>query len=170
MELIVTVDNGISALDEAVYAKELGIDLIITDHHQPRPQLPKACAVVDPHRQDCPYPFKYLCGAGVAFKLICAMEGDLSGEEMIWHFGELAAIATVADIVELTGENRYIEGAKAAAKQFVTWNYIWNAPVRKGTILQQKGFRTKGWERSIQCGAEVLWIFIHCSISGSCIL
>lgn len=64
--------------------------------------------MVDPHRQDCPYPFKYLCGAGVAFKLICAMEGDLSGEEMIWHFGELAAIATVADIVELTGENRLI--------------------------------------------------------------
>ena len=107
-ELIVTVDNGISALDEAVYAKELGIDLIITDHHQPRPQLPQACAVIDPHRQDCEYPFKALCGAGVAFKLICAMEGDLGGEEMIWHFGELAAIATMADVVELTGENRLI--------------------------------------------------------------
>ena len=73
VELIVTVDNGISALDEAVYAKELGIDLIITDHHQPRPQLPQACAVIDPHRQDCEYPFKALCGAGVAYKLICAM-------------------------------------------------------------------------------------------------
>ena len=108
VELIVTVDNGISALDEAVYAKELGIDLIITDHHQPRPQLPQACAVIDPHRQDCEYPFKALCGAGVAFKLICAMEGDLGGEEMIWHFGELAAIATMADVVELTGENRLI--------------------------------------------------------------
>ena len=108
VELIVTVDNGISALDEAVYAKELGIDLIITDHHQPRPQLPQACAVIDPHQQDCEYPFKALCGAGVAFKLICAMEGDLGGEEMIWHFGELAAIATMADVVELTGENRLI--------------------------------------------------------------
>ena len=108
VDLVVTVDNGISALDEAEYAASIGLDLVITDHHQPRPQLPKACAVVDPHRQDCPYPFKYLCGAGVAFKLICAMEGDLSGEEMIWHFGELAAIATVADIVELTGENRLI--------------------------------------------------------------
>ena len=107
VELIVTVDNGISALDEAVYAKELGIDLIITDHHQPR-RLPQACAVIDPHRQDCEYPFKALCGAGVAFKLICAMEGDLGGEEMIWHFGELAAIATMADVVELTGENRLI--------------------------------------------------------------
>ena len=108
VELIVTVDCGITANHEATLCRELGIDLVITDHHQPRPQLPKACAVVDPHRQDCPYPFKYLCGAGVAFKLICAMEGDLSGEEMIWHFGELAAIATVADIVELTGENRLI--------------------------------------------------------------
>lgn len=108
VELVVTVDNGISALDEAVYAKELGIDLIITDHHQPRPQLPQACAVIDPHRKDCEYPFEALCGAGVAFKLICAMEGDLGGEEMIWHFGELAAIATMADVVELTGENRLI--------------------------------------------------------------
>lgn len=108
VELVVTVDNGISALDEALYAKELGIDLIITDHHQPRPQLPQACAVIDPHRKDCEYPFEALCGAGVAFKLICAMEGDLGGEEMIWHFGELAAIATMADVVELTGENRLI--------------------------------------------------------------
>ncbi len=108
VDLIVTVDNGISALAEAEYAVRLGIDLIITDHHQPREQLPGACAVVDPHRKDCTYPFPNLCGAGVAFKLICAMEGDLSGEEMIWHFGELAAIATVADIVQLTGENRLI--------------------------------------------------------------
>lgn len=108
VELIITVDNGISALNEAEYAASLGIDLVITDHHQPRPELPKACAVVDPHRKDCKYPFKPLCGAGIAFKLICAMEGDLTGEEMIWHFGELAAIATVADVVELTGENRLI--------------------------------------------------------------
>lgn len=108
VDLIVTVDNGISALAEADYAASVGIDLIITDHHQPRPELPKACAVVDPHRADDNYPFPCLCGAGVAFKLICAMEGDLSGEEMIWHFGELAAIATVADVVELTGENRLI--------------------------------------------------------------
>ncbi len=108
VDLVVTVDNGISAIDEADYAASIGLDLIITDHHQPRPQLPNACAVVNPHREDCAYPFKHLCGAGVAFKLICAMEGDLTGEEMIWHFGELAAIATVADIVELTGENRLI--------------------------------------------------------------
>ncbi len=108
VDLIVTVDNGISALEEAKYAASIGIDLVITDHHQPRPELPQACAVVDPHRRDCEYPFENLCGAGIAFKLICAMEGDLSGEEMIWHFGELAAIATVADVVELTGENRLI--------------------------------------------------------------
>ena len=108
VDLIVTVDNGISALEEAEYAASLSIDLIVVDHHQPRPELPKACAVVDPHRVDCDYPFPLLCGAALAFKLICAMEGDLSGEEMIWHFGELAAIATVADVVELTGENRAI--------------------------------------------------------------
>ena len=107
-DLIVTVDNGVSALEEVDYANSLGIDMVITDHHQPRPELPKACAVVDPHRKDCEYPFEHLCGAGIAFKLICAMEGDLAGEEMIWHFGELAAIATVADVVELSGENRTI--------------------------------------------------------------
>ncbi len=108
VDLIVTVDNGIAALEEAEYAATLGMDLIVVDHHQPRPELPKACAVVDPHRADCTYPFPYLCGAGLAFKLICAMEDDPNGEEMIWHFGELAAIATVADVVELTGENRAI--------------------------------------------------------------
>lgn len=108
VDLIVTVDNGISALEEAEYAQKLGIDLVITDHHEPREQLPNACAVVDPHRPDCEYPFPYLCGAGIAFKLICAMEGDLGGEEMIWHFGELAAVATVADVVQLSSENRKI--------------------------------------------------------------
>src|SRR5699024_8670699 len=73
--LIVTVDNGIAAVEEAAYAKELGIDLVITDHHLPSGSLPEAVAVVDPNRSDDESPFKSLCGAGVAFKLCAAMEG-----------------------------------------------------------------------------------------------
>ena len=108
VELILTVDNGVSALEEIDYAKELGMEVVVTDHHQPREVLPKAVAVVDPHRKDCPYPNKNLCGCGVAFKLICAMEGDLEGGETLECFGPLVALGTIADVVELTGENRAI--------------------------------------------------------------
>ncbi len=108
VDLIVTVDNGVSAIDEIAYAAELGMDVVVTDHHQPRETLPKAVAVVDPHRKDCDYPYKALCGCGVAFKLICAMEGDLGCTEMLEHFGGIVALGTVADVVELTGENRSI--------------------------------------------------------------
>lgn len=106
IQLILTVDNGVSALEEVDYARELGIDVVVTDHHQPREVLPKAVAVIDPHRKDCPYPYKNLCGVGVAFKLICAMEYDIGCEEMLEHFGPLVAIGTIADVVELCGENR----------------------------------------------------------------
>ncbi len=67
MQLIVTVDNGIASIDEVAYASQLGMDVVITDHHRPREILPKAVAVVDPHRVDCTYPFKDLSGVGVAF-------------------------------------------------------------------------------------------------------
>lgn len=106
VSLIVTVDNGVSALDEIDYAASLGIDVVVTDHHQPRETLPNAVAVVDPHRKDCEYPYKTLCGCGVAFKLICAMEGDLGCTEMLEHFGAIVALGTIADVVELCGENR----------------------------------------------------------------
>ena len=103
--LIVTVDNGISAVAEADFAAELGIDLIITDHHLPPETLPKAVAVVDPRREDDTSPFKGLCGAGVAFKL-CAALDDCTPEEMLDYCGDLAAVGTVADVMPLTGENR----------------------------------------------------------------
>ena len=74
--LIVTVDNGISAIEEVTYAASMGIDVVITDHHMPREQLPQAVAVVDPHRTDGNGYFRNLAGVGVAFKLICALEGD----------------------------------------------------------------------------------------------
>ena len=107
VSLIVTVDNGISALPESEHIYELGMKLVITDHHQQGEQLPKAEAVVDPHRHDCFSPFKDMCGAGIALKLVAALnDGDYT--MALEQFGDLAAIATVADIVSLKGENRFL--------------------------------------------------------------
>ena len=115
VQLIVTVDNGISAIEEIALAKELGMDVVVTDHHQPREILPKAAAVVDPHRRDCGYPNKNLCGCGVAFKLICALEEETPAEELLERFAPIVAIGTIADVVELTGENRSMVKAGLAA-------------------------------------------------------
>lgn len=106
-KLVVTVDNGISAVEEAACAKELGLDLIVTDHHLPGDTLPDAIAVVDPKRPDDESPFKDLCGAGVAFKLCAALEG-CDPAELLEMYGELAALGTVADVMPLVGENRTI--------------------------------------------------------------
>lgn len=104
-DLIVTVDNGISAHIEAEYIHELGMKLIITDHHQPSETLPNAEAIVNPHRKGCQSKFKYLCGAGVVFKLIMALE-DGDYQSTLQQFGDLVAIATIGDIVQISGENR----------------------------------------------------------------
>ncbi len=106
-DLIITVDNGITAIEEAELIYELGMKLVITDHHQPLEELPRAEAVVDPHRSDCSSPYKKYCGAAVALMLIAALDGGDYTMAME-QFGELAAIATVADVVELSGENRFI--------------------------------------------------------------
>ncbi|WP_050697756.1 single-stranded-DNA-specific exonuclease RecJ [Anaeromassilibacillus senegalensis] len=109
VQLIVTVDNGVSSIEEVDYANSLGMDVVVTDHHQPRESLPAAVAVVDPHRQDCPSVFKEFSGVGVAFKLIMAMEGpgcDVTG--LLENYADLAAIGTIGDIVPLTGENRML--------------------------------------------------------------
>lgn len=106
--LCITVDTGISALAEAQAARELGMDLIITDHHEPRTELPEGFAVVDPKRPDCTYPFKGLAGVGVAFKLVCAIEGAESGKTLLEHFGDLVCLGTVADVVPLVDENRLL--------------------------------------------------------------
>lgn len=107
IDLIVTVDNGISAIDEAEYIYSLGMRLVVTDHHQQGEQLPRAEAVVDTHRRDDCSPFKYACGAVIALKLVAAMDGG-DYTFALEQFGDLAAVATVADIVSLTGENRFI--------------------------------------------------------------
>lgn len=107
VELIVTVDNGIAALSEAELIAELGMELVITDHHRPGKTLPRAAAVVDPHREDNLSPFRHYCGAGIALLLVAALnDGDT--EMALEQFGDLAAIATIADVVTLTGENRYL--------------------------------------------------------------
>ncbi len=106
-ELIITVDNGISAIEEAEYIYSLGMRLIVTDHHRQGEKLPRAEAIVDPHRYDDICPFKPICGAVVALKLVAALDGG-DYTTALAQFGDLAAIATVADIVSLTGENRFI--------------------------------------------------------------
>ncbi len=107
VSLIITVDNGISAIEEAQYIRELGMELVVTDHHRPGDEIPDAVAVVDPYRADCPSPYKSLCGAGVVLKLIAALEGG-DWEPALEQFGDLAALGTIGDVVELDGENRFI--------------------------------------------------------------
>lgn len=107
VKLIVTVDNGISAAEEIAYAKSLGIETVVTDHHKTGEQLPDAVAVVDPHREDCNLHFKNWAGVGVAFKVICALE---NGEytEILDKYADIIAVGTVADVVDLKDENRAI--------------------------------------------------------------
>ena len=107
--VLVTVDCGIVALDPVLQAVEAGMDVIVSDHHTPGPVLPAAHAVVNPNRADCPYPNKYLCGAGVAFKvgqLVAGMLGRPPDES--WQYLDLVALATIADQVALQGENRVL--------------------------------------------------------------
>ncbi|HXP84267.1 MAG TPA: single-stranded-DNA-specific exonuclease RecJ [Bryobacteraceae bacterium] len=113
VSLIVSVDTGIRANDVVRHAAGLGIDVIVTDHHLPEAELPPAVAVLNPNRPDCAYPEKNLCGAAVAFKLVDALLRaagweDARRERTLDSFLKLVAIATVADVVPLTGENRVI--------------------------------------------------------------
>lgn len=105
-ELIITVDNGISAIEEAKFLKEKGVQLAVTDHHQPGETLPECAACVDPNRADDMSPFKDLCGAGVVLKLLIALEGD--EDFVLDRYADLAAVATIGDVMPLKGENRFI--------------------------------------------------------------
>lgn len=125
VSLIVTVDTGITAIDEIALANSLGMDVIVTDHHECRPQLPNAVAVIDPKREDNVYPFRDLAGVGVAFKLICAyycyittgrLGYDPEDRELIFdvirdcykRYGDIVALGTIADVMPVIGENRLI--------------------------------------------------------------
>ncbi|MBP5167502.1 MAG: single-stranded-DNA-specific exonuclease RecJ [Oscillospiraceae bacterium] len=106
--LIITVDCGITSFEQIRAARRMGMDVIVTDHHECLGPLPEACAVVDPRRLDCPYPFKGLAGVGVAFKLVCASEGPENTAGIIARYGELAAMGTIADVMPVVDENRAI--------------------------------------------------------------
>lgn len=116
--LIITVDTGITAVEEVRFAKELSVDFVVTDHHECRAELPEACAVVNPHRPDCPYPFKELAGVGVVFKLICACETRRCRESgtpvlegirrVCTEYADLTAVGTIADVMPVVDENRLI--------------------------------------------------------------
>ncbi len=105
--LIITVDNGIAAYDEVEYAKSLGLDVVITDHHECPNRIPDCCAVINPKRKDSTYPFSELAGVGVTFKLITALNRD-GLERIIKKYILITAIGTIADLVPLNDENRAI--------------------------------------------------------------
>ena len=115
-ELIVTVDTGITAVDEIAYANSLGIDVVVTDHHECHDELPSAIAIVNPCRPDCSYPFKELAGVGVVFKLICAVETLLNPDDSLAvsvrriskQYCDLVALGTIADVMPVKDENRLI--------------------------------------------------------------
>ena len=113
--LIITVDTGITAIEEVEYAKSIGVDFLITDHHECRSQIPSASAVINPHRPDCNYPFKELAGVGVVFKLLCAYEERAVGckrriaaEHIFLEYADIVAIGTIADVMPIKSENRLI--------------------------------------------------------------
>ncbi|MCX2718404.1 single-stranded-DNA-specific exonuclease RecJ [Lentiprolixibacter aurantiacus] len=109
ISLVIALDCGIKALDKVRYAAEKGIDFIICDHHTPGESIPDAVAVLDPKRSDCSYPYKELCGCGIGFKLIQAVQEQLEPEDMdLGSFLDLVAVAIAADIVPMTGENRVL--------------------------------------------------------------
>ncbi|HQJ47214.1 MAG TPA: single-stranded-DNA-specific exonuclease RecJ, partial [Ignavibacteriaceae bacterium] len=107
-KLLITVDCGITAIEETDYANQLGMDVIICDHHQPKEELPEALAVLDPLKPECQYPFDYLSGAGVAFKLAQGVAEKIGKREMPLKYLDLVALAAAADIVPLTDENRVL--------------------------------------------------------------
>ena len=106
--LMITVDCGITGNEEVAFANSIGLDVVVTDHHECKETLPDAVAVVDPHRPDCPYPFKHLAGVGVALKLVLALGGENREDALFARYCTLAAIGTIADVMRMEGENRTI--------------------------------------------------------------
>ncbi len=107
--LIITCDCGINAFDEIEYAKKMGIDVIVTDHHKPDEKIPNCIAVVNPNQKDCNYPFSGLCGAGVAFKLALAVADKISVDlDSVWKYADIVTLGIAADIVPMIDENRII--------------------------------------------------------------
>ncbi len=142
--LLVTVDCGITAIEEVQYAKECGIDVIITDHHECKDKLPDAQAVVNPHRKDCTYPFLHLAGVGVALKLALALTPENQLRKVFQTLAPLAAVGTVADVMPLVGENRAILQAGLKAIRLEMDNHT--KPERTGLhmLIQEAGLEKRG--------------------------
>lgn len=141
--LIITVDCGVTALEETDFANSLGIDMVITDHHECGEKLPNAVAVIDPKRGDSVYPEKSLAGVGVAFKLVCAIEKDTDISILLRKYSDLVAVGTVADVVPVTGENRIFirhgldaikKGGRIGIKKLCTASGIDNRQITSGNI------------------------------------
>ena len=143
-DLLITCDCAINAFDQIEYANELNVDIIITDHHKPDKKLPNAFAILNPNRFDCNYPFKGLCGAGVAFKFALAYcEKYAQDPELIWQHSDLAAIATAADLVPIVDENRIIvqdgikrisKGEKSGVQALLKTGGLWDKEVTVGRL------------------------------------
>ena len=140
VKLIVTVDNGVSAIEETAHAYELGMEVVITDHHKTGEKLPECVAVVDPHRPDCPSAFKEMSGVGVAFKLACAIEGE-GEEELLDEFAEFIAIGTIGDVVSLTDENRIM------VRKGIS-NIINNPSIGMAALIENSGIKNKKFSSS----------------------
>lgn len=108
VSMVITVDSGITAVEEIAYANEIGLKVVVTDHHECKDDLPDAVAIVNPKRTDSMYPFKDLAGVGVVFKLICALEQPKQLEQVMTTYLDLVAVGTIADVMRLQGENRVI--------------------------------------------------------------
>lgn len=140
-DLIVTVDNGISAFEEAEYIYQNGMQLVVTDHHQIGDKLPKAEAVVNPHREDNDIRFSDFAGVGVAFKLACAIyEGDT--QELLEQYADLVAIGTIGDMVSLTGENRAL--VKTGIELINSDSRLGVAALRKAAGIADKNITATG--------------------------
>ena len=133
--LLITVDAGITADGEIAAARALGMQVVITDHHECHDTLPDADAVVDCKRPDCTYPFDSLAGVGVAFKLVCALEGD--AQAMLDRYADLVALGTVADVMPITGENRIIVAA-GLKKLAATGNIGLEMLLREGGVKNRR--------------------------------
>ncbi len=143
--LIITCDCAINAYSEIDYAKNLNIDVIITDHHKPDSTLPNAYAILNPNRADCSYPFKGLCGAGVAFKFLLAYCNEYNiDSNLVWEHSDLVAIATAADLVPVVDENRIIVkdgidkiafGHKPGIKALLKTSGLWDKDITVGKLI-----------------------------------
>ncbi len=146
--LIITVDSGITAIEEIKYVTSFGLDVVITDHHECSAELPVCCAAVNPRRNDCEYPFKELAGVGVVFKLICALEGNKNLKNVLKNYSSLTAIGTIADVMPLEDENRLIA--------HVGLYYLNNAPTVGIECLVNEIFSEKSKDNKGKINSSVI--------------